>query len=186
LCSSAYAVVLVVERSQSINTDNFFERNEVNFVFAGLQSLCPTLFNVVSILEENHPRIALRWQLARILVLNILNFVCLLLSTFQKVESQVSLVGLFAAIIQRSNLIVVRPTFLRCNRKIDRQTQTKQLKEIKDNLTLLHRFELQENLTHLSDLTTEALDVQSATFVSVIRERRQEGEGRMFPPEKGN
>lgn len=89
LGSSAYAVVLVVERSQTIPQDNWISRNEVNFVFAGLQFICPIMFNFISCLEENHPRIALRWQLARILVLNILNFVCLLLSTFQKVESQV-------------------------------------------------------------------------------------------------
>ena len=30
LCSSAYAVVLVVERSQRIEATNFFQRNEVN------------------------------------------------------------------------------------------------------------------------------------------------------------
>lgn len=90
LCSSAYAVVLVVERSQRIEASNFFQRNEVSFLFTGLSFVCPFLFTQVAKLEDHHPRIALRWQLGRILVLNILNFVCLLLSTFQKVHSQLS------------------------------------------------------------------------------------------------
>lgn len=53
LCSSAYAVVLVVERSQRIEATNFFQRNEVNFVFAGLQFVCPHLFTIVAMLEES-------------------------------------------------------------------------------------------------------------------------------------
>lgn len=96
----------------------------------------------------DHPRIALRWQLGRILVLNILNFVCLLLSTFEKVHSQ-----------------------------------TKQLKEIKENLTILYTLELEENKTlDLSNFVTQSI-ISAVTLTAVVREKRQvEGEGRLYPP----
>lgn len=103
---------------------------------------------------EDHPRIALRWQLGRILVLNILNFVCLLLSTFEKVHSQ-----------------------------------TKQLKEIKENLTILYTMELEENKTlDLSNFVTQSI-ISAVTLTAVVREKRSfgggaqsEGEGRLYPP----
>ena len=97
---------------------------------------------------DNHPRIALRWQLGRILVLNILNFVCLLLSTFEKVHSQ-----------------------------------TRQLKEIKENLTSLYIAEQAENKTNdLSDFVTQSI-ISTVTLTAIVsRVKRQEGEGRLYPP----
>lgn len=85
-------------------------------------------------------------------MLNILNFVCLLLSTFEKVHSQ-----------------------------------TKQLKEIKENLTILYTLELEENKTlDLSNFVTQSI-ISAVTLTAVVREKRQasEGEGRLYPPHSG-
>ena len=92
-------------------------------------------------------------------MLNILNFVCLLLSTFEKVHSQ-----------------------------------TKQLKEIKENLTILYSLELEENKTlDLSNFVTQSI-ISAVTLTAVVREKRSlpgrfggqsvgaEGEGRLYPP----
>lgn len=75
-------------------------------------------------------------------MLNILNFVCLLLSTFEKVHSQ-----------------------------------TRQLKEIKENLTILYLYELEENKTlDLSSFVTQSI-ISAVTLTAIVREKRQEGEG---------
>ena len=83
-------------------------------------------------------------------MLNILNFVCLLLSTFEKVHSQ-----------------------------------TKQLKEIKENLTILYSLELEENKTlDLSNFVTQSI-ISAVTLTAMVREKRSigaEGEGRLYPP----
>ncbi|RWS23187.1 hypothetical protein B4U80_10104 [Leptotrombidium deliense] len=66
LASSSYAVYLVVERSQQLPPDpGWVRENEVTLVMSGINNLYPNLFNIIALLEDNHPRIQLRWQLAR-------------------------------------------------------------------------------------------------------------------------
>ncbi|XP_059579528.1 transmembrane channel-like protein 1 [Alligator mississippiensis] len=74
LAGSGYLIYFVVRRSQQFaleGMDNlgWWERNEVNMVMSLLGMFCPTLFDVISSLENYHPRIALRWQLGRIFAL---------------------------------------------------------------------------------------------------------------------
>ncbi|XP_074604739.1 transmembrane channel-like isoform X2 [Brevipalpus obovatus] len=86
LCSSAYAVVLVVQRSEKIPEGaGWIRSNEVQLVLNGVQTIFPPAFGVIAHLETYHPRTALRWQLGRILVLNLLNLFAFLFSTFDKV-----------------------------------------------------------------------------------------------------
>uniref|UniRef100_T1JR72 Exostosin GT47 domain-containing protein n=1 Tax=Tetranychus urticae TaxID=32264 RepID=T1JR72_TETUR len=87
LISSAYAVVFVVQRSLKLpENPGFIRENEVTIVISGIQTVYPNIFNIIAALEDYHPRIALRWQLARILVLNLLNLYAFLLATFDKID----------------------------------------------------------------------------------------------------
>ena len=66
LVSSAYGVVLVVERSQEpIENPSWLRANEVTLVVAGIGIIFPNLFDLVGNMEAYHPRITLRWQLGR-------------------------------------------------------------------------------------------------------------------------
>ncbi|XP_046920657.2 transmembrane channel-like isoform X2 [Dermatophagoides farinae] len=88
LASSAYGVVLVVDRSQEpIENPSWIRANEVTLVFAGIGIVFPNIFDWIGNMEQFHPRIALRWQLGRILILNFLNMYTLMLSLFGKVDS---------------------------------------------------------------------------------------------------
>ncbi|XP_054167274.1 transmembrane channel-like protein [Oppia nitens] len=88
LASSAYGVVLVVERSQEpIDNPSWLRANEVTLVVAGIGIVFPNIFDLVGNMEAYHPRITLRWQLGRILMLNFINMYTLMLSLFGKVNS---------------------------------------------------------------------------------------------------
>uniref|UniRef100_A0A7N6ASH8 Transmembrane channel-like protein n=1 Tax=Anabas testudineus TaxID=64144 RepID=A0A7N6ASH8_ANATE len=68
LAGSGYLIYFVVRRSQKFAIDGlenhtWWERNEVNMVMSLLGMFCPMLFDVISTLENYHPRVALQWQL---------------------------------------------------------------------------------------------------------------------------
>jgi hypothetical protein len=66
LVSSAYAVVLAVQRSIDIDANaNWFRQNELQIVLAAVGLIFPNLFAWIGKMEKYHPRAALRWQLAR-------------------------------------------------------------------------------------------------------------------------
>ena len=66
LASSAYGVVLVVQRSQEpIDNPSWLRANEVTLVVAGIGIVYPNIFDFIGGIEKHHPRIALRWQLGR-------------------------------------------------------------------------------------------------------------------------
>lgn len=66
LGSCAYAIVLVVERSKNMEENpGWLRENEVTLVVAGVGFVYPNIFNFIARLEAHHPRIQLRWQLAR-------------------------------------------------------------------------------------------------------------------------
>ncbi|EEC08501.1 conserved hypothetical protein, partial [Ixodes scapularis] len=91
LASSAYAVVLVVERSQEPEAESsWYRQNEVTLVVSMISNVYPNLFDVIGLMEQYHPRIQLRWQLARILVLYLLNLYTLIFALFGKVMTMVS------------------------------------------------------------------------------------------------
>ena len=87
LGTSAYAVVLVVERSQDMpENPSWIRENEVTLVVAGVGIVYPNIFNLIGMVESYHPGVQLKWQLARILVLNLLNLYTLMFSLFGKVD----------------------------------------------------------------------------------------------------
>ncbi|KAJ8380711.1 hypothetical protein SKAU_G00014890 [Synaphobranchus kaupii] len=96
LCSlggSGYLIYYVVKRSQEFaNVDadqlSWLQKNEVEFVMSLLGLVCPPLFETIAELEEYHPRIALKWQLARIFALFLGNLYTFLFALFDEVNAK--------------------------------------------------------------------------------------------------
>ncbi|KAM4706967.1 transmembrane channel-like protein 1 [Discoglossus pictus] len=91
LAGSGYLIYFVVRRSQQFALEGlenygWWERNEVNTVMSLLGMFCPTLFDVISGLENYHPRIALRWQLGRIFALFLGNLYTFLIALMDEIN----------------------------------------------------------------------------------------------------
>ncbi|MEE6459373.1 hypothetical protein FKM82_000609 [Ascaphus truei] len=91
LAGSGYLIYFVVRRSQQfalagLEKYGWWERNEVNTVMSLLGMFCPTLFDVISGLENYHPRIALRWQLGRIFALFLGNLYTFLIALMDEIN----------------------------------------------------------------------------------------------------
>jgi transmembrane channel-like protein len=66
LGGSAYAVVTMVKRSEELHEiDSWWRQNEVSVVLSLITYVFPTLFELLGMLENYHPRKQLRLQLAR-------------------------------------------------------------------------------------------------------------------------
>ncbi|XP_022904331.2 transmembrane channel-like protein [Onthophagus taurus] len=86
LIASAYAVVEVVRRSMEPEAkDNFWRMNEITIVMTLISTSFPMIFEVLGICEQYHPRKQLRLQLARIMMLNLLNLYSLIIANFEKI-----------------------------------------------------------------------------------------------------
>ncbi|XP_064459083.1 transmembrane channel-like protein [Ornithodoros turicata] len=112
LVSSAYAVVLVVERQEQPEAKNsWYRQNEVTIVINMISIVYPNLFDMIGYIEQYHPRIQLRWQLARILVLYLLNLYSLIFAQFRKVMSMTNeLVGIRENITYLLDMGLLEPT----------------------------------------------------------------------------
>ncbi|XP_027518690.1 transmembrane channel-like protein 1 [Corapipo altera] len=91
LAGSGYLIFFVVRRSQQFALEGlenygWWERNEVNMVMSLLGMFCPTLFDVISSLENYHPRIALRWQLGRIFALFLGNLYTFIIALMDEIN----------------------------------------------------------------------------------------------------
>jgi hypothetical protein len=84
---SAYAVIEVVDRSQTAHGGSWWRRNEITIVMTLISFIFPMLFEILGIIEYYHPRMQLRLQLARIMSLNLLNLGSLIWALFQKVAN---------------------------------------------------------------------------------------------------
>ncbi|KAK2188052.1 hypothetical protein NP493_146g05034 [Ridgeia piscesae] len=96
LASSAYAIYVVVERSRGFEqrlregkSVSWVEQNEVSIVTSLLTALAPSLFDFIGMMEKYHPRVYLRWQLARIFILYLLNLYTLLIALNNKIQHEV-------------------------------------------------------------------------------------------------
>ncbi|XP_053662984.1 transmembrane channel-like protein [Anopheles marshallii] len=86
LVISAYEVILVVKRSMDIKeSDSWWRRNEITVVMSLISFFFPMIFEALGIMEYYHPRKQLRIQLARIMVLNMLNLYSLIFALFDKI-----------------------------------------------------------------------------------------------------
>ncbi|CAH1367123.1 unnamed protein product, partial [Tenebrio molitor] len=88
---SAFAVVLVVQRSKEPEArSSVWRRNEITFVMTLISLSFPMIFEGLGFLEQYHPRKQLRLQLARIMVLNLLNLYSLIFALFDKIDGMTS------------------------------------------------------------------------------------------------
>ena len=67
-----------------------FFPSQVNMVMSLLGMFCPTLFDVISSLENYHPRIALRWQLGRIFALFLGNLYTFIIALMDEINLKAS------------------------------------------------------------------------------------------------
>ncbi|CAL8296495.1 unnamed protein product [Gadus morhua 'NCC'] len=91
LAGSGYLIYFVVRRSQKFALEGFenhtwWERNEVNMVMSLLGMFCPMLFDVISALENYHPRVALQWQLGRIFALFLGNLYTFIIALMDEIN----------------------------------------------------------------------------------------------------
>ncbi|XP_048515519.1 transmembrane channel-like protein isoform X2 [Athalia rosae] len=90
LALSAFAVVQVVSRSMEPEAEsNWWRANEITIVMTLISYIFPIFFEILGILENYHPRKQLRFQLARIMVLNLLNLYSLIIALFGKINTMV-------------------------------------------------------------------------------------------------
>ncbi|KAG5841237.1 hypothetical protein ANANG_G00197420 [Anguilla anguilla] len=110
LAGSGYLIYFVVRRSQKfalegLENHSWWERNEVNMVMSLLGMFCPMLFDVISTLENYHPRIALQWQLGRIFALflgNLYTFIIALMDEINLKRQEEEVVKLNMTVWQAS------------------------------------------------------------------------------------
>ncbi|KAL0979659.1 hypothetical protein UPYG_G00187900 [Umbra pygmaea] len=91
LAGSGYLIYFVVRRSQKfalegLERHSWWETNEVNMVMSLLGMFCPMLFDVISKLENYHPRIALQWQLGRIFALFLGNLYTFIIALMDEIN----------------------------------------------------------------------------------------------------
>ena len=63
---------------------------QVNMVMSLLGMFCPMLFDVISALENYHPRVALQWQLGRIFALFLGNLYTFIIALMDEINLKVS------------------------------------------------------------------------------------------------
>ncbi|KAF5303691.1 hypothetical protein FQR65_LT00835 [Abscondita terminalis] len=84
---SAAAVVEVVRRSTEPEANSsIWRRNETSVVMTCISFVFPMILDFLGYMEQYHPRKQLRMQLARIMLLNLLNLYSLIFAQFDKIS----------------------------------------------------------------------------------------------------
>ncbi|XP_070526585.1 transmembrane channel-like protein [Cardiocondyla obscurior] len=83
---SAYTVIMLVELStKNIEMEeSWWRQNSITIVMSLITYLFPILFEILGFFESYHPRKQLRIQLARIMILNLLNLYALVIPQFRE------------------------------------------------------------------------------------------------------
>lgn len=69
---------------------SWYRQNEITIVMSLISMVIPNFFDVISLLEDYHPRKAMRWMLARIMVLNLLSLYTLIIALFGKTDGMIN------------------------------------------------------------------------------------------------
>ncbi|XP_076649731.1 transmembrane channel-like protein [Halictus rubicundus] len=94
LALSAYVVVKMVARSaEELEHPDWWRQNEITVVMTLITYVFPIFFEILGFLESYHPRKQLRVQLARIMVLNLLNLYSLIFALFGKINPMMQDLG---------------------------------------------------------------------------------------------
>ncbi|XP_016975783.2 transmembrane channel-like protein 1 [Drosophila rhopaloa] len=132
---SGATVVLLVNHSEDLaKHDNWLSRNAVNVTMTLLSFFLPMIFEALGLFENWHPRQQLRLQLARIMILNMLNLYSLMFSFIYKINSK------------------ERPLQLL---KMENETNTMELKNLLSSIEALRAMTPSPSL--YSDSTSEGL-----------------------------
>ncbi|KAG7318566.1 hypothetical protein KOW79_018321 [Hemibagrus wyckioides] len=91
LVGSGYLIYFVVRRSEKfiragMKNFNWWERNEVNAVMSLLTTFCPMYFEAIALMENYHPRIALRWQMGRVFALYVGNLYSFVIAVIEQIN----------------------------------------------------------------------------------------------------
>lgn len=78
---------IIVRSNQPEADKSFWRQNEVTFTMTMIGSLLPKFFGSLELLEKYHPRKAMQYMLARIMILNLLNLYSLIFALIQKTNS---------------------------------------------------------------------------------------------------
>ncbi|XP_053328208.1 transmembrane channel-like protein 2-B [Spea bombifrons] len=93
LGGSGYLIFFVVKRSQQfkkMDQISWYQNNEIEIVMSLLSMFCPPLFETIAVMENYHPRLALKWQLGRIFALFLGNLYTFLLALIDDVNEKIA------------------------------------------------------------------------------------------------
>ncbi|KAM4807971.1 transmembrane channel-like protein 1 [Rhinophrynus dorsalis] len=93
LGGSGYLIYFVVLRSQKfkkLDKISWYQNNEIEIVMSLLSMFCPPLFETIAVMEDYHPRLALKWQLGRIFALFLGNLYTFLLALINDVNGKLA------------------------------------------------------------------------------------------------
>lgn len=111
---SAFAVIRVVSRSEEPGAgSSWWRQNEITVVMTLIGYIFPIFFEILGIFEYYHPRKQLRFQLARIMVLNLLNIYSLIFALFSKIQKMVSAYGSLPLLVRAGALKAPAPQYFR-------------------------------------------------------------------------
>ncbi|XP_059055114.1 transmembrane channel-like protein [Achroia grisella] len=111
LAVSAYAVVTVVSRSDdNPKSRSWWRENETTIVVTLISITFPVFFELLGFLEHYHPRKQLRLQLARIMLLNLLNLYSLIFALFSKIEGMSNELDLLKPILKVNATLISNNT----------------------------------------------------------------------------
>ncbi|XP_073957195.1 transmembrane channel-like protein isoform X2 [Choristoneura fumiferana] len=85
LATSVFVVINVVSEDRK-KPGSWLHENLTTIVVTTISIIFPVAFEYLGLLEHYHPRRQLRWQLARIMVLNLLNLFSLIFALFSKIQ----------------------------------------------------------------------------------------------------
>ncbi|XP_052751457.1 transmembrane channel-like protein [Galleria mellonella] len=111
LAVSAYAVVTVVSRSDdTTKSRSWWRENETTIVVTLISITFPVFFELLGFLEHYHPRKQLRLQLARIMLLNLLNLYSLIFALFSKIEGMSKELDLLKPVLDMNASLIPNST----------------------------------------------------------------------------
>lgn len=163
LCVSAYAVIWVVKRSSEKN-ESWWRRNEITVVMSMISFIFPMMFELLGLMEYYHPRMQLRLQLARIMILNLLNLYSLIWALFGKINGMTERLGQIKTSQEVNTTSSTIPPLMSSERTSTSNLPTSTIKPVID--TVLSRITeiLYQTSTEFPTETTENYDYSNTNY----------------------
>lgn len=162
LCVSAYAVIWVVKRSSEKN-ESWWRRNEITVVMSMISFIFPMMFELLGLMEYYHPRMQLRLQLARIMILNLLNLYSLIWALFGKINGMTERLGQIKK-SQEINTTTTNPPLMATESTSTSNMPTSTIKSITDTVISRITEILYQTSTEYPTETTENYDYSNTNY----------------------